>query len=223
MRPTGARLKTYFVVRKIPSMRLLGTTLHCILRQVSRKRRIKFILHFGVNLARLERIKENSNRSLRNFFDLPVTMRHLALVRMRRTFSKSRLLVSGGRWMFRRRSSCGFLIATIGWGRSTRSSSPKQSRLIDSYVFRRAISGEQTRGYWQVFANLAYSIDPKRPSEALAVGLARQRDNYRFPNDDEFRRALEEQDIYGKRVCFDLLEAAGSDQDHDREVRTRPR
>src|SRR5271166_3124918 len=82
-----------------------------------------------------------------------------------------------------------------------------------SYVFRRAICGEQTRGYWQVLANLAYGIDPKRPSEALAVGLARQRDNYRFPNDDEFRRALEEQDIYGKRVCFDLLEAAGSDQD----------
>jgi uncharacterized protein with ParB-like and HNH nuclease domain/predicted transport protein len=79
-------------------------------------------------------------------------------------------------------------------------------RLIDSYVFRRAICGEQTRGYWQVFANLAYRIDPKRPFEALTIGLARQRDNYRFPNDDEFRRALEEEDIYGKRVCFDLLD-----------------
>jgi len=79
-------------------------------------------------------------------------------------------------------------------------------RLIDSYVFRRAICGEQTRGYWQVFANLAYRIDPKRPFEALTVGLARQRDNYRFPNDDEFRRALEEEDMYGKRVCFDLLD-----------------
>ena len=79
-------------------------------------------------------------------------------------------------------------------------------RLIDSYVFRRAICGEQTRGYWQVFANLAYRIDPKLPYESLKVGLARQRDNYRFPNNDELRRALEEQDIYGKRVCFDLLD-----------------
>jgi uncharacterized protein with ParB-like and HNH nuclease domain/predicted transport protein len=79
-------------------------------------------------------------------------------------------------------------------------------RLIDSYVFRRAICGEQTRGYWQVFANLAYRIEPDRPFESLIVGLARQRDNYRFPNDEDFRRALQEDDIYGKRVCFDLLD-----------------
>jgi hypothetical protein len=79
-------------------------------------------------------------------------------------------------------------------------------RLIDSYVFRRAICGEQTRGYWQVFANLAYRVDSKRPFESLTVGLARQRDNYRFPDDHEFRKALEERDIYGKRVCFDLLD-----------------
>lgn len=78
--------------------------------------------------------------------------------------------------------------------------------LAESYVFRRAICGEQTRGYWQVFANLAYRIDPAKPLESFAVGLARQRDNYRFPGDEEFRKALEERDIYGKRVCFDLLD-----------------
>lgn len=79
-------------------------------------------------------------------------------------------------------------------------------RLIESYVFRRAICDEQTRGYWQVFANLAYGIDPARPYESLLVGLARQRDNYRFPDDTRFREALTERDVYGKRVCFDLLE-----------------
>lgn len=78
--------------------------------------------------------------------------------------------------------------------------------LIESYVFRRAICGEQTRGYWQVFANLAHRIDPDRPFESLTIGIARQRDNYRFPDDDEFRKALEDRDIYGKRVCFDLLD-----------------
>jgi hypothetical protein len=78
--------------------------------------------------------------------------------------------------------------------------------IIDSYVFRRAICGEQTRGYWQVFANLAYQIDDKQPFESLTVGLARQRDNYRFPGDQEFCKALEERDMYGKRVCFDLLD-----------------
>ena len=78
--------------------------------------------------------------------------------------------------------------------------------IIESYIFRRAICGEQTRGYWQVFANLAYGIDSSRPFESLTVGLARQHDNYRFPTDAEFRAALEERDMYAKRVCFDLLD-----------------
>lgn len=78
--------------------------------------------------------------------------------------------------------------------------------LLESYVFRRAISGEQTRGYWQTFANLAYRLDEQHPFESLMVGLARQRDNYRFPDDDEFRKALEERDLYGLRVCTHLLD-----------------
>jgi len=82
----------------------------------------------------------------------------------------------------------------------------KALETVESYIFRRAICGEQTRGYWQVFANLAYDIDSQRPFESLTVGLARHRGNYRFPNDDEFRLALEERDIYGMRICFDLLD-----------------
>jgi predicted transport protein len=82
----------------------------------------------------------------------------------------------------------------------------KSIELLDSYVFRRAICGEQTRGYWQVFATLAYRIDAKKPFESLCLGLALQRDNYRFPENDEFRIALQERDMYGKRVCFDLLD-----------------
>jgi uncharacterized protein with ParB-like and HNH nuclease domain/predicted transport protein len=78
--------------------------------------------------------------------------------------------------------------------------------LIESYIFRRAICGKQTRGYWQLFANLAYDIDPQRPFESLTVGLARLRDSNCFPDDDEFRKALEEGDIYEKRVCFSLLD-----------------
>ncbi|MDE2125271.1 MAG: DUF262 domain-containing protein [Armatimonadetes bacterium] len=78
--------------------------------------------------------------------------------------------------------------------------------LIESYIFRRSITGDQTRGYWQVFANLAYRIDNGQPLQSLMVGLARLRDNYSFPDDGEFRKALEERDIYGKRVCFELLD-----------------
>ena len=78
-------------------------------------------------------------------------------------------------------------------------------KLIESYVFRRAICGEQTRGYWKVFANLAYQIDPDCPLKSLEVGLARQRYAYRFPDDAEFHQALTDRDVYGKRVCFELL------------------
>lgn len=78
--------------------------------------------------------------------------------------------------------------------------------LVESFVLRRAICGEQTRGYWQVFANLAYRLDPAAPLESLQVELARLRDNYRYPSDSEFRKALSERDLYGLRVCLHLLE-----------------
>jgi predicted transport protein len=84
---------------------------------------------------------------------------------------------------------------------------------MESFVFRRAICGEQTRSYWQIFANLAYRIDEQKPLEDLRVGLARQRDAYRFPSDADFRRELLLRDIYGLRVCgylLDRLENHGS-------------
>ena len=84
-------------------------------------------------------------------------------------------------------------------------------KLIESYVFRRAICGEQTRGYWQVFANLAYKINREFPLRSLTIGLAQQRDTYRFPDDTEFHQALTERELYGKRVCFELLERLEND------------
>lgn len=78
--------------------------------------------------------------------------------------------------------------------------------LIESYVLRRAICGYQTRGYWQIFASLAYSIGDKQPLTDLKVALARLQRNYRFPSDDEFERALKEGNLYGLRVCRHLIE-----------------
>lgn len=78
--------------------------------------------------------------------------------------------------------------------------------LLESYVFRRAICGNQTRGYWQVFANMAYRIQEENPLESLKIGLATQHDNYRFPTDEEFGQSLRERDLYGLRVCRHLLE-----------------
>jgi len=77
---------------------------------------------------------------------------------------------------------------------------------MESLVIRRAICGEQTRSYWQIFANLAYRIEEQKPLADLKVGLARQRDAYRFPSDADFRRELLLRDIYGLRVCGYLLD-----------------
>jgi predicted transport protein len=78
--------------------------------------------------------------------------------------------------------------------------------LIESYILRRAICGYQTRGYWQIFASLAYDISETQPLDDLKVALARQHENYRFPSDVEFERQLKEADLYGLRVCRHLLE-----------------
>ena len=78
--------------------------------------------------------------------------------------------------------------------------------MIESYIVRRAVGGEQSRGYWQVFANLAYQLETARPLQSLAVGLARLRGTYAFPSDQAFADELRERDLYGKRICRDLLE-----------------
>jgi predicted transport protein len=79
-------------------------------------------------------------------------------------------------------------------------------RLIESYIFRRAICGEQTRGYWQTFANLAYRIDESKPLESLKVGMHRLTESYRYPSDEDFRRELQQRDVYALRVCGFLLD-----------------
>jgi predicted transport protein len=79
--------------------------------------------------------------------------------------------------------------------------------IIESYVLRRAICGYQTRGYWQIFANIAYRLRDQSPLMDFKVELARLRENYRFPSDEEFERELTERDLYGLRVCRHLLDS----------------
>lgn len=79
-------------------------------------------------------------------------------------------------------------------------------QLVESYVFRRAICGLQTRNYWQIFANMAYRVSDEHPLDDLKVALATQHDSYRYPDDDEFYSALEKRDLYGLRVSRFLLE-----------------
>ena len=79
--------------------------------------------------------------------------------------------------------------------------------LIESYLIRRAVCGLQTRSYWQQFSRLAYDLDMNDVLGSLAVNLRWLRNtNYAFPTDEEFRHALEEEDLYGRQVCRTLLE-----------------
>lgn len=77
--------------------------------------------------------------------------------------------------------------------------------LIESYVFRRAICGLQTRGYWQVFSKIAYTIG-ETPLSDLKVALELQNETNRYPSDKEFKRHLETENLYGMRVTRVLLE-----------------
>ena len=79
-------------------------------------------------------------------------------------------------------------------------------KLVESYLLRRAVLGWQTRGYWSVFARIAHRIDGESVFDSFQVEFARLRDNYRFPTNDEFRRGLEERDLYRLRVCKHVLD-----------------
>lgn len=83
--------------------------------------------------------------------------------------------------------------------------------LVESYLFRRAICGFQTRSYWSVLARIALELQEDNPLESLQVALTRQQGSYRFPSDDEFRRALVDGDLYGLRACRHLLERLEND------------
>src|SRR5262249_41580540 len=78
--------------------------------------------------------------------------------------------------------------------------------LIESYVFRRSVCAMQTRSLGQIFALLAYRIRDDQPLVSLKVALYRQGRKRRFPNDTEFREALETRDIYDMRHCYYLLD-----------------
>jgi predicted transport protein len=78
--------------------------------------------------------------------------------------------------------------------------------LLESYVLRRSVCDGQTRGYWQVFADIAYEIDEKKPLLSLKGSMASQHESYRFPDDSEFQRNLVERDMYHTRICLHVLE-----------------
>ncbi len=83
--------------------------------------------------------------------------------------------------------------------------------LLESYVFRRSVCDMQTRSLGQIFASLAYRIQESDPLNSLKVALARQGKSRRFPQDAEFRNALETRNVYDMRSCHYLLDRLEND------------
>jgi predicted transport protein len=77
--------------------------------------------------------------------------------------------------------------------------------LLESYVLRRSVCDGQSRGYWQVFADMAYELDLKKPLRSLKAALATQHESYAFPADSGFKAALTERDLYHMRNCLHIL------------------
>ena len=85
-------------------------------------------------------------------------------------------------------------------------------RLIESYIVRRSVLGLQNRSYWDVFTDIARSIDEADPLESMKVAFARRR-NYRFPQDDSFRREIQERDLYYTgNLCWHVLARLENDR-----------
>lgn len=78
-------------------------------------------------------------------------------------------------------------------------------RLIESYVFRRAICGIPTNSMNKTFATLGREINRDCYLESLKLAFIRKDSYKRFPSDQEFRQELMVKDIYNFRSRLYLL------------------
>jgi predicted transport protein len=82
-------------------------------------------------------------------------------------------------------------------------------KLIESYVFRRMISGLYATGLNKVFATLAKEIDKGHYLESVQANLLQRSGSARFPRDQEFQAAFVVKDIYNflkRRYLLSKLE-----------------
>jgi uncharacterized protein with ParB-like and HNH nuclease domain/predicted transport protein len=89
-------------------------------------------------------------------------------------------------------------------------------RLVESYVFRRAISAIPTNSLNSTFATFARSLDKERYLESIQAHLQLLPSYRRFPDDHEFRRDLQTRDLYNFRSRSYWLRRL---ENHDRKER----
>ena len=78
-------------------------------------------------------------------------------------------------------------------------------RLIESYVFRRAIRDLPTNTLNQNFATLMEQIDRDDYLQSLKVAFSQMSRNKRFPSDLEFKDAFLTRDVYNSRIICNYL------------------
>lgn len=78
-------------------------------------------------------------------------------------------------------------------------------KLVESYVFRRAICGILTNSMNKTFASLTRNIDKSNYLESIKITFAKMTSYKRFPDDAEFCREIVVKDIYNFRNCKYLL------------------
>ncbi len=72
-------------------------------------------------------------------------------------------------------------------------------RLVESYVFRRAVCGIPPNSLNKTFANLARELHRSRYLESLQAAFQLMTSYRRFPDDEEFMRELHVKDLYNFR------------------------
>jgi len=72
-------------------------------------------------------------------------------------------------------------------------------RLVESYVFRRAVCEIPTNSMNKTFATFARGIDKSRYLDSLKAQFLNLPSYRRFPRDEEFQRRLKERDLYNFR------------------------
>jgi uncharacterized protein with ParB-like and HNH nuclease domain/predicted transport protein len=79
-------------------------------------------------------------------------------------------------------------------------------KLVESYVFRRAICGIPPGYLNKIFANLSKSVDKNNYLESLKAAFLLMDSYRRFPTNEEFKQAFVIRDIYNLRIRHYLLE-----------------
>ena len=72
-------------------------------------------------------------------------------------------------------------------------------KLVECYVFRRAICGIPTNSLNKTFANLYKEIDKENYLESLKANILLKGSYHRLPNDNEFKIELVKKDVYNFR------------------------